>query len=368
MQATYMDTFDWCDQNKVPITEVKPPMSDMVRFNVYDSEGIIQDARCIGIVTVGTYHIKFKGCKLLVRGDDRDTIPMVILTPDHKLLASKISKVAGKWTSTPQHFWEQPLNNGTVDLRNVETSKRVSMNIPITAMFTQTQYWHWLVEDLPLFSLMSNQPILGQNLNGFELETIQPFQRRWNYRMIEGPAVIDAPEIDIFTYPNDSFGKVNPWVYGTLTSAFITDKTVDETFPKKIYITRDDADCRRVVNEDDVMRVCAAHGVTKITLSDYSFTDKVKLFHNADWIIGPHGAGLVNTMFCRPGTKILEFMTSHWVGNELGFVRFGNQAGVEWNTMICRDDHTRPPRGGKHKNADMVVDIDGLKRMFLYPL
>ena len=30
------------------------------------------------------------------------------------------------------------------------------------------------------------------------------------------------------------------------------------------------------------------------------------MFHNAECIVGLHGAGIVNVVFCKPGTKIIE--------------------------------------------------------------
>ena len=42
-------------------------------------------------------------------------------------------------------------------------------------------------------------------------------------------------------------------------------------------------------------------------MSDYSFSEQVDLFSNASYVVGLHGAGFANTVFCKPNTKILEF-------------------------------------------------------------
>ena len=34
--------------------------------------------------------------------------------------------------------------------------------------------------------------------------------------------------------------------------------------------------------------------------------DQVKIFNNAEIIVGLHGAGFANLCFCKPGTKIIE--------------------------------------------------------------
>tara|TARA_Y100000034_G_scaffold136852_1_gene216395 strand:+ start:3257 stop:4360 length:1104 start_codon:yes stop_codon:yes gene_type:complete len=361
-----MDTFEWCRANNVPITEIKPPLQDQIHFHLWKQNGNELQYQNINIEinTVGSYHICFKDCELLVRGEDRDTIPMVILTPDNKLLASKISKVAGKWVNTPQHFWKQPLSNGIVELQNTDFGTFHTFAKKINAMFTQTQYWHWLVEDLPTFSLIDNDyPIFGQYLNEFEKSTLEYFPQNERYKELDGPSIISSPEINIYTYPNDSMGKVNPWVHKVLRDHMLSPEIEDPFTPKKIYITREDADCRRVTNEPEVMWHLEKYGFTFIRLSDYDFKQKMMLFYNANFIIGPHGAGLVNTLFSKPNTKVLEFMTHHWIGKELGFVRFGNQSNVNWNTLVCEEDLTEKPRLGKPKNADMKVNIEALKTL-----
>ena len=41
-------------------------------------------------------------------------------------------------------------------------------------------------------------------------------------------------------------------------------------------------------------------------MSDFSFCEQVALFYNAKEVIGLHGAGFANSIFCKPKTKILE--------------------------------------------------------------
>ena len=48
-----------------------------------------------------------------------------------------------------------------------------------------------------------------------------------------------------------------------------------------------------------------------ITFSDYSISDQIKLFYNANNIVGLHGAGFANIVFCNPNTKIIELRGIH---------------------------------------------------------
>lgn len=82
---------------------------------------------------------------------------------------------------------------------------------------------------------------------------------------------------------------------------------------ERIYITRKDANVaadrdwifRDCVNEDEVLECLKPMGFVPYRLSDLSFSDQVKLFSNADIVIGAHGAGLTNLMFSSPKTKYI---------------------------------------------------------------
>ena len=43
-----------------------------------------------------------------------------------------------------------------------------------------------------------------------------------------------------------------------------------------------------------------------MSLADIKFTDQIDLFYNAECIVGLHGAGFANLVFCKSGTKVVE--------------------------------------------------------------
>ena len=48
-----------------------------------------------------------------------------------------------------------------------------------------------------------------------------------------------------------------------------------------------------------------------IKLQEPKFTEQVNLFFNADCVVGLHGAGFVNSVFCRPGTRVIELINTN---------------------------------------------------------
>jgi glycosyltransferase involved in cell wall biosynthesis len=66
---------------------------------------------------------------------------------------------------------------------------------------------------------------------------------------------------------------------------------------RRIFVTRRHATVRRVLNETDVSALLARYGFEDVELSELSFRQQVELFHEADIVIGPHGAGLSSIVF-----------------------------------------------------------------------
>lgn len=66
---------------------------------------------------------------------------------------------------------------------------------------------------------------------------------------------------------------------------------------RHVYISRADADRRRVRNRDEMLESLAADGFEQYTLSSLSFADQIRLFLEADVVVAPHGAGFANLAF-----------------------------------------------------------------------
>jgi hypothetical protein len=82
--------------------------------------------------------------------------------------------------------------------------------------------------------------------------------------------------------------------------------------PNRLYIARTDASRRRMVAEDELVRMLAARGFHIVTPGTLSFVEQVRLFAGANVVVGLHGAGLTNIVFCRPGTLVYEILPAHY--------------------------------------------------------
>lgn len=77
---------------------------------------------------------------------------------------------------------------------------------------------------------------------------------------------------------------------------------------RRLYISRQDAGVRRLVNEEEVAARFEAFGFEVAVLAGLDFESQRALFMQASHIAGVHGAGLANQVFAAPGARLLEIM------------------------------------------------------------
>tara|TARA_A100001015_G_C14394043_1_gene482847 strand:- start:30 stop:521 length:492 start_codon:yes stop_codon:yes gene_type:complete len=73
---------------------------------------------------------------------------------------------------------------------------------------------------------------------------------------------------------------------------------------KKIFITRQDALTRQLVNQQELLLALA--GFEPIELSKYTVKEQMEIFVSATHVVATHGAGLTNLLWCQHGTKVIE--------------------------------------------------------------
>ena len=77
-------------------------------------------------------------------------------------------------------------------------------------------------------------------------------------------------------------------------------------FAKKVFISREDAISRKMINEQEVFQYFEKYGFKKYVLGSMSLVEQIALFQEADIIIGSVGSGMTNVIFCKPDVKIFD--------------------------------------------------------------
>jgi capsular polysaccharide biosynthesis protein len=95
-------------------------------------------------------------------------------------------------------------------------------------------------------------------------------------------------------------------------------ETKDRSTAPAIYVWRADTENRPLLNETDLVELLLARGIEPVIASALTIEEKARLFGNARLVIGAHGAGLGNIVFCQPGAVVFELLPEHWIDSIAG--------------------------------------------------
>lgn len=137
-----------------------------------------------------------------------------------------------------------------------------------------------------------------------------------------------------------------------------------------IYISRQGAKKRRIVNEDRLLDELGDRGFRSVRTETLGPGQVIELMGRAPMVVAMTGAGLANTIYCRPGASVVELSAAdHW-SPELFFI--AQAAGLDFRSSIGRDAGcpTSRWRGNKYhqfrhdyyrrRDADLEADVDGV--------
>ncbi|HIK12699.1 MAG TPA: DUF563 domain-containing protein [Oscillatoriaceae cyanobacterium M33_DOE_052] len=270
-------------------------------------------------------------------------------------------------------------------LDNLPPVTRFAGTVAFLSIIGGDTYYHWMMDILPRLELLRrcgmdwadiDYFIINQNNSQFQRESLaalginqDKLLASYDYSYIQAERLV-VPSIPA-TIPKAMAGfteGVPPWVCQFLRDAFLPGNFRDVSPHERIYIRRNNAKYRRVLNEGEVMAVLSPLGFTAVSLESLSFGEQVALMAGSNVIVAPHGAGLTNVVFCQPHAKIIELFPVNFINNYYWLL--SAQVGLEyyycvgnspqaWYSLYPQDwRHGKgyiPPRG-----EDILVDIDEL--------
>ena len=75
---------------------------------------------------------------------------------------------------------------------------------------------------------------------------------------------------------------------------------------EKLYVTRQLAGRRKVINEEEIIAILNKYGFTVFYPEHFSFLDQVAIFCNVRYLVAQHGSALTNLLFMSENTSVLE--------------------------------------------------------------
>ncbi|WP_188785539.1 glycosyltransferase family 61 protein [Halobellus salinus] len=234
------------------------------------------------------------------------------------------------------------------------------------ASFNVENYYHWVIEHLP--QLRGVEHYTAQE--GVSPVLILP-QNPPNW-MIESLAVCgydkddwvewtgEPTQVNHLIVPEHPFRSMEiyfppaiencRWLRDRTTSNVDTKVLDNINVSPYLYISREDANSRRVLNRDEILAELRPLGFQSYVLSDLSFRQQVALFSQAEIIVAPHGAGATNMVFAT-GAVFVELIHS---GNTRGahYFLLAQECGHEYIGILCE-----PVETDMKMNIGDLIDI-----------
>jgi capsular polysaccharide biosynthesis protein len=219
------------------------------------------------------------------------------------------------------------------------------------------EFYHWFHDTLPrLLTALPHLPsdtrfLIYDNPRSYQLESLEALgigPDRLESQWARGDTVVEslwfATPIGHSTFTS---GRVLRLLAQRLQKAFGARR--GDPANGRLYISRHRAQSRRIDNEAAIAPLLRESGFSFITCEDLSYSDQVKVFTSAKYVIGPHGAGLMNTIFCRPGSKVGEINSG---ANNPCYLAMANQLGLSFSRFgaTCTDSISN--------RENMNVDLD----------
>ncbi len=211
-------------------------------------------------------------------------------------------------------------------------------------------YYHWVFEAIPKLHILKS----SGDFDKVDYFLIPGMAMRYQREYLEHFGItpdkiiceddvhhIQADELMV-TSDVKLFDHHPKWVCDFLHESF-TSKISAGTPQKLVYVARGDAArSRRVQNEPELIEMLKNYGFETYYLSKLSVREQVALFNSARVIVGAHGGGLSNYVFCRPGTKVLEFYPDQYIRPI--FLDVAEKRGLEYHYQVF-------PATGKAENT-----------------
>ena len=118
--------------------------------------------------------------------------------------------------------------------------------------------------------------------------------------------------INKFIYLDDGFYSFKnsqiPQFFSKKSSVKILNKVFKKKYINKdrIYLTRKNANFRKIINESDLINELKSKNFKIIDLESLSIDRQIDIFSSAEIVISPTGSALANIVFCNKGSKIFE--------------------------------------------------------------
>lgn len=171
-------------------------------------------------------------------------------------------------------------------------------------------YFHFLIENLPLFLAAKNDfphanVLIARNSPHYLRDALDLL------KII--PIEVDY-QVTVDKLVMCSVGRDTGWAHPkdiSLVKAQFQPYIKEKVTGKSIYVARSRS-MRSPLNEKDLIDSISALGVEVIYAEELSLQEQISRFSSCDLLIGVHGAGLSNQVWMQSGTTVIEILDKQY--------------------------------------------------------
>jgi hypothetical protein len=331
-----MDVAAWANERGCLVKLLHPPVIDEVRPHVNDDRVAREE--------LTNHRNALERSQTLVMIEEatiRDVVGFVEL-PDGQICYE------GNWWLP--YLKEHPAYKRRFALK----SRKLSGNIYSLLCLWAPEFYHWFHDVLP--RLETAFPHLPANAKFL----INSKPKKWQLDSLGafgiGPAQLEIQPDGMQTRV-ETLWFATPVGHTSLGSGVVVRRVANRMLRhfgvnsegklRRFYVSRRKAAFRRVANEGEITPLLEERGFETVLCEDLSLSEQVKLFAKTTALVGAHGAGLTNLIYCLSGSCVGEISSGrvfpHYLvmSQQLGmhFSRFKADAAL-----------------GKKNNVDMQIN------------
>ncbi|MGB3514761.1 MAG: tetratricopeptide repeat protein [Microcoleaceae cyanobacterium] len=256
--------------------------------------------------------------------------------------------------------------------------EQINGTVAVLSGLSANVYFHWMVDILPRIEILRRNGINFEQIDWFLINSTQQKFQQETLRILGIPEdkIIESdrhPYIQAQTLIVPSFsgylGWLPQWGLEFYRKAFLN-KSISPLFqdinqyPEKIYISRNKAKHRKVINEAEVVKLLSKYGFVTVELENLSVGEQIGLFANAKLIVSPHGSGLTNIIFCTPGSTVIELVSPNYIRHYYWVI--SQQLGLKHYYLTGEEFSYYPIRQLMYPNPlteDILINLNSLEKI-----
>ncbi len=283
-----------------------------------------------------------------------DVVTTAVITSDNKLVAD-ISMGCAELVITSD---------------KLPPAEHVDGNVAfLSARWGGAAYFHWMFDVITRFDLLQRSGLIetidkfvvNASDSSYQAETLETLGIPQD-KLLESRCNlhITADKLIVPSISYDGSGAVSKWKCEYLRQTFLKEQQPLSTdYSERIYISRQQASYRRIVNDEEVIKYLEKFGFRSVKLETMSVAEQAACLAAAKVVVAPHGGGLTNLVFCSPGTKVIEIFSPLYVPHCYWMI--SNLCGLEHYYLIGDLVDKGTPTKPLHK--DMRLDLNSLEKL-----